>query len=166
FRAPYAPLSVQYPAGWRVISDLDDEGQFHIVLARSRWVRVHIIALGDVDAKIYALESFLGGSPVAGSYRSIEILHIATTALWSTLFGEIREGRAVPTIIGGRRAVWSQFEYSEGLVEPGDETMRGLRATLLTRRQGVLMSAVAPRRYWSDFQPIALQIMSSVRVNG
>lgn len=68
------------------------------------------------------------------------------------------------TVLGGRYAVWSEFRYERGLLERRDEPMAGYRATIAGPGTCVLIAAVAPERAWREFQPIAREVIRSVRL--
>lgn len=141
-------MRLEHPAGWAV-RDLGAEGQLHLVIMRSPWVRIHVIS-----------ESGLGQ---ATRHAALETLHRSAAEVWERqVFGELEEGQAAPTVIGGKRAVWSQFKYHGEYIEE-DEPMTGYRATILGSDRAVIAGAVAPSEYWSEFKPIALHVLKSIR---
>ena len=152
-------VSLDYPRGWTA-RNLGAGEDLHVVVMRSPWVRVHIVSESEL-ASAASVYTRMGGD---ARYQALERLHRQTADTWSTFFGEVDEGRTTRTVIGQKRAVWSQFTYT-GTVLESDEPMRGYRATMLGPRSGVIASAVAPAEHWREFQPIALQILRSIRLD-
>jgi hypothetical protein len=141
-------VCLEHPAGWAV-RDLGGEGQLHLVVMRSPWVRIHVMS-----------ESGLGAR---ARYAAVETLHRSVADIWENqVFGELEEGQAAHTVIGGRRAVWSQFKYRGEYIEEY-EPMTGYRATILGSDRAVIAGAVAPSENWSEFKPIALHVLKSIR---
>lgn len=127
----------------------------------SEWVRVHLI-VGPQQVWGFPPGAVVG----EGDYRAPQALHDDTHELWSRLLGPMRDGRPAGTVLAGRPAVWSRFEYSAGLLEGSGRSMSGFRAALVAGGQVVLLAAVAPTDDWNEFRPIALQVLRSLRVGG
>lgn len=157
--------SFDYPEGWMVHDLSAPGGQAHVMIARSQWVRVHLITAPELTqaTNIYARLDDRTNS----YYGAIESVHRETADTWRMLLGGIRmdEGVTGRTVIGKRRAVWSEFRYPGGILE-GDEPMTGYRATIIGPRTGTIVGAVAPTRYWNRFRPTALHMMRSISAEG
>ncbi|MEA3400267.1 MAG: hypothetical protein U9R79_03380 [Armatimonadota bacterium] len=152
WRADDVPVSVWYPAGWRVIES-GRAAERELVALRSEWVRMHLIVA----------EQEAGFQAAALRYDTLEMAHRSASWRWEVIFGEISEGQPGRTVIGGRPAVWSQFSFDTGFLTAG-EPMTGYRATVASPQALVLVAVVAPRRYWERFRPTALDIIGSVRI--
>ena len=65
---------------------------------------------------------------------------------------ELEEGRISRTVIGGNRAVWTQFRYAGSAIE-GGEPMTGYRATIISEGGGIIAGAVPglPSRHRNPF---------------
>ncbi len=151
------PVSLRYPRGWR-IGEFAEDGLTYAFFVRSTWVRIHVIA-GPPIAQAVSRP----GLRDPDAYSALEWMHARSRAFWGELFGEMREGRVTRTFLGGRPAVWSEFHYAGGMLEARAEPMTGYRATVLGAGTGVLIAVVAPERSWREFQPIALDVLRSVR---
>ncbi len=160
WKADRHALSVEYPEGWTVRPLSQEDTNVHVVVMRSPWVRVHLVSQRELSsvAQVYAR-----AGNVRSPYQALETLHESTRETWSSFFGALDEGRTTRTVIGTHPAVWSQFTYSGGRLESG-EPMRGYRATILAGGSGVIASAVAPADNWSEFKPIALRVLRSIRI--
>lgn len=146
--------SIEYPADWGVHEFIAEEGAYHLMFARSQWLRIHFIAGSDL-----ALTTDLARF----DYSEIERVHRQMGRTWATLLGVIGmdEGDVGRTVMGNQPAVWSQFRYPGGPLE-GDEPMTGYRATVSGTDSGAIVSVVAPTRYWTRFRPSALRVMRSI----
>ncbi|MGC9320479.1 MAG: hypothetical protein ACP5KN_20765 [Armatimonadota bacterium] len=152
WRADDVPVSVWYPAGWRVIETARGTER-ELVALRSEWVRMHLI-----------LTQQQGGTQAVGArYDALEMVHRTAAWRWEMLLGDLTDGAPRRTVIGGRPGVWSQFSFSTGFLTEG-EPMTGCRATLASPQATVLVAVVAPSRYWQTFRPTALDIIGSVRI--
>ena len=149
--------SLEYPSGWRVHEFPAGDGQTHLMITRSEWVRIHFIAGPELRQ---AVEVY---TPERSAYAALEAVHGQTAGIWAAVLGamQLRESEVRRTVIGGRRATWSQFRYPGGAFE-GDELMTGYRTTIAGRKTGAIVSAVAPTRYWTRFRPIATHVLRSV----
>lgn len=151
------PVRLRYPEGWRM-GEFGEGELTYAFFVRSAWVRIHVIAGPQI-----ARAAYIPGTGSGDLYTSLEQMHQQSREYWQELFGEMREGRVARTVLGGRPAVWSEFHYASGLLEARDEPMTGYRATVLGAGTGVLVAAVAPERSWREFQPIALDVLRSIR---
>jgi len=151
-------IAIRYPTGWRV-HDFSASGVSHFVFGPSEWVRVHLI-VGPPQTWGLPADATVGRA----DYRLARVLHEDTRELWTRLFGPMREGQPAGTVLAGRPAVWSRFDYSEGLLEGSGQAMTGCRAALMAHGQVVLMAAVAPTGNWSEFRPTVLAVLRSLRV--
>ncbi len=151
-------LSLEHPRGWTVRNIGDDEHP-HVLVMRSPWVRVHVIAADEL-ASPAGLYARLPND--ASRYRALELLHDNTGHTWAAWLGELREGQIGRTVIGRHRAVWTQFRYAGEGIE-GGEPMTGYRATMVEGRRAVIASAVAPTEDWAQFKPVALRVLRSIR---
>jgi hypothetical protein len=157
-------LSVEYPMGWRLHELTGSASQLHLVILRSEWVRIHLIAEPELARAANAYATSRGGQHPR--YGAIENIHQQTGSTWASLLDiELEEGPTGRTVIGDRRAVWSQFKYPRGMLE-GDVPMTGYRATVIGRQTGVIVCAVAPSRYWLRFKPTALHVLRSIKLGG
>ncbi len=155
--------SFEYPSGWSVQEFPGPGGRTQLMVLRSRWVRIHLIADPDI-ARL--TRNHRGYRSRAGSeYTAVERAHAQTAAIWDILLGEIDDGRPGRTTIGNHRAVWSEFRYRGGHLEAG-EPMSGYRATVVGDRSSVIVGAVAPTRFWRRFRPIALRMLRSITPGG
>lgn len=153
-------MRLEHPSGWAV-RNIGSSEQVHLVIMRSQWVRIHVISETGLSSAAGLYRQLGDGN---ARYQALEMLHATTgDALERELaLGEVEEGRPARTIIGGRRAVWSQFRYAGGVIE-GDEPMTGYRATIIGDTRGVIASAVAPSDDWDEFRPVALRVLRSIR---
>lgn len=161
WRDESAVISLEHPEGWTV-RNVGDAQHPHILVMRSPWVRIHIV----VADELAAAAGVYGGLPDEVSrYRALELLHHSTGETWAAWMGEdeLQEGQVGHTVIGENRAVWTQFRYSGRGVERG-EPMTGYRATIVGSGSGVIASAVAPTQNWTQFKPIALRLLRSIRL--
>lgn len=156
-------LSLEHPAGWRVIELPAARGQVHVLVMRSQWVRIHLIAEPDIALTARAHAGYNTRGEL--QYANVEHVHRMTASVWEGLLGKIDEGAFARTVIGNRRAVWSQFRYSGRHIE-GGEMMTGYRATIVANHTGLIASAVAPSRYWNRFKPTALHVLRSISLGG
>lgn len=160
--ATWAPrgtsVSLRYPEGWRT-GQFGEDGLTYAFFVRSTWVRIHVITGPQI-----ARAAYIPGSGSGDVYPALEQMHTQSRDYWQGLFGRMREGRVARTVLGGWPAVWSEFHYASGLLEARDEPMTGYRATVLGAGTGVLIAAVAPERSWREFQPIALDVLRSIRL--
>lgn len=159
WRTEGGEIHLEHPAGWAV-RELDAPDQIFLVVMRSPWVRIHVISEPGL-ASPAGLHRQIGPG---AHYQVLEHLHHATAETWERqMFGELEEGQTGRTIIGGRRAVWSQFTYAGRHLEQ-NVPMAGYRATIIGDDRGVIASAVAPSEHWSEFKPIALHVLRSIRL--
>ncbi len=154
------PLSLEHPSGWRAM-DLASGAEVHLVVARSEWVRLHLIAEPGLGRVLSLTQQMPGGRGAGAQYGVLERLHEHTGETWQMLFRTMQEGAVGRTVISRRPAVWSRFNYENGLLEHG-EPMTGYRATILAGRRAIIVSAVAPTEHWRDFEPIALHMLGSI----
>lgn len=159
WRSADGSVVVEHPYGWRVM-DLSSRGIRQVVFARSEWVRIHL-AVDEAGGRIGPPGLYERALPAAIGYATAEAVHREAAADWSVLFGQIQEGAATRTVLAGWPAVWSQFEASRGAV-----LMRGYRATIVGTHRTVLIGGAAPAAYWDEFGPIALRMISTLRLAG
>ena len=151
-------IRLEHPSGWAV-TQLGTDQQIHLVIVRSQWVRIHVIAESGLGNALAAYRL----TNRAARYRLLEAMHRSTAQTWEEqVFGEFSEGATGRTIIGGRPAVWSQFKYDRGYLE-NDVPMAGYRATIIGDNRSVIAGAVAPAADWDEFKPIALRVLKSIR---
>ena len=153
-------ISLEHPGGWSV-RDIGAD-QPHILVLRSEWVRIHVISAAELAS---AAEAYGPLPDEATRYRALELLHGSAGEAWAAWMGneELEEGRISRTVIGGNRAVWTQFRYAGSAIE-GGEPMTGYRATIISEGGGIFAGAVAPTSHWDEFRPIALRILQSIRL--
>ncbi|HCA46025.1 MAG TPA: hypothetical protein DEP45_01340 [Armatimonadetes bacterium] len=154
-------ISLEHPAGWAV-RDIG-AGQPHILILRSEWVRIHVISAAELASVVSAYASL---PDEASRYRALELVHQAAADAWGSWMGDeqLEEGSVGRTVIGGKRAVWTQFRYVGSGIE-GGEPMTGYRATIIGESGGIIAGAIAPSRNWDEFKPIALRVLQSIRVH-
>lgn len=153
-------ISLEHPDGWAVRNIGGD--QPHILVLRSEWVRIHVISAAELSSAAGAYASL---PDEATRYRALELLHDSAGDAWAAWMGneELEEGQAGRTVIGGNRAVWTQFRYAGSAIE-GGEPMTGYRATIISESGGIIAGAVAPTSHWEEFRPIALRVLQSIRL--
>jgi hypothetical protein len=156
-----SPLRLEYPSGWSV-QELGSGDQVHVVVMRSRWVRIHIIADANIAGAAAALRRADGAQDAP--FTAVETIHRETLSTWKSFFGSMRESESARTRINRWPAVWSQFQYDGATVENAQQ-MTGYRATITAPAMGAIASAVAPTAYSREFRPIALHVLRSIQLD-
>ena len=153
-QGPGDMFTIQVPAGWQTSYPADSSNALNLVIRRSRWVYAFIEVYPDLAGQV----SMWGGG---ASYDVLAYMHRLTGKILQRQLPEVYEGRAVPTVLGGRAAIWSQIQFNDKFNSRGEQ-MTGIRVTLADGAAGVLLVAVAPTESWPEFEPVALQMFRSI----
>jgi len=158
WRGDNGAIALEHPVGWGV-HDLGVAPVSYFAFGPSEWVRVHLIVAPQAEWRLPA-----GAVVGRADYRIPQVLHDDTRELWDRLLGPLQEGRTAGTVLAGRPAVWSRFDYSRRPLMGSAQSMTGLRAALVAGGRIVLIAAEAPTDDWDEFRPIALRMVRSLRV--
>jgi hypothetical protein len=156
-------FTVQAPVGWHVIEAAvgGSDGAYIMVIERSQWVRAYVAVYPELVADTQTWGQTSGG----GQTQTLLQVHLISERIWTEYFGSINSGPPVRTIINGRPAVWSRMQFVDDGRNYSGLGMTGMRMTLTHGQVGVLLAAVAPDDSWDEFEPIALRILKSIRLN-
>ncbi len=154
-------FTVEAPVGWHVVEAIDRSGAYIMVIDRSQWVRVYVAVYPQLAVETQTWGQASGG----GQTQTLLQVHLISERIWTEYFGSISSGPPVRTIINGRPAVWSRMQFVDDGRNYSGLGMTGMRMTLTHGQVGVLLAAVAPDDSWDEFEPIALRILKSIRLN-
>ncbi|HUS80685.1 MAG TPA: hypothetical protein VM283_05405 [Armatimonadota bacterium] len=161
-QSPDGTFTMRVPIGWQVTQRCEPSAACQMMIARSRWVHIYV----DIRPRLAQSAGVRNPADADDTYQLLAALHDRARRDWSANFGEITEGRTSSTRLGGAPAMWSRIEFTDTEGTYKGETMVGLRATVVGGNASVLMAALAPERYWGDFEPVALDIFRSIRFAG
>jgi hypothetical protein len=142
-------FTVEAPVGWHVIEAAvgGSDGAYIMVIERSQWVRAYVAVYPELVADTQTWGQTSGG----GQTQTLLQVHLISERIWTEYFGSINSGPPVRTIINGRPAVWSRMQFVDDGRNYSGLGMTGMR--------------IAPDDSWDEFEPIALRILKSIRLN-